>query len=203
MVGQRRSQRPASTSTCRCSACGHSTPPRSSKRLDEGLSYAAFERLKRRLEVSSQELADAALITRRTLARRKKTGQMQSDESDRLVADRAGVLESNRVVRRERGLGAGVDDAAQARARWTEPVRDGANRVGAREVEKSDTPDRARSGHLMVTSWRVVREDFATRAFDGEGARVWGGRWNSAGRSRDLHLGHHIAGPAGKDRPRR
>jgi RES domain-containing protein len=34
----------------------------------------------------------------------------------------------------------------------------------------------------MVTSWRVVREDFATRAFDGEGARVWGGRWNGAGR---------------------
>lgn len=35
----------------------------------------------------------------------------------------------------------------------------------------------------MVTSWRVVREGFATRALDGEGARVWGGRWNSAGRA--------------------
>jgi len=35
----------------------------------------------------------------------------------------------------------------------------------------------------MVTSWRVVREVFATRAFDGEGARVWGGRWNNAGRA--------------------
>ena len=33
----------------------------------------------------------------------------------------------------------------------------------------------------MISSWRVVKEDFATRAFDGEGARVWGGRWNSAG----------------------
>ena len=33
----------------------------------------------------------------------------------------------------------------------------------------------------MTTSWRVVREDYATRAFDGEGARVWGGRWHSAG----------------------
>lgn len=33
----------------------------------------------------------------------------------------------------------------------------------------------------MPTAWRVVREDFASRAFDGEGARVWGGRWNSAG----------------------
>jgi RES domain-containing protein len=35
----------------------------------------------------------------------------------------------------------------------------------------------------MVTSWRVVREDFAIHAFDGEGARAWGGRWNSAGRA--------------------
>jgi len=35
----------------------------------------------------------------------------------------------------------------------------------------------------MITSWRVVNEDHATRAFDGEGARVWGGRWNSSGRA--------------------
>ena len=55
------------------------------KRLDEGLSYAAFERLKRRLKVTSQELADAALISRRTLARRKGTGRLDPNESDRLV----------------------------------------------------------------------------------------------------------------------
>jgi len=35
----------------------------------------------------------------------------------------------------------------------------------------------------MVTSWRVVRQEFASRALDGEGAREWGGRWNSAGRA--------------------
>lgn len=34
----------------------------------------------------------------------------------------------------------------------------------------------------MVTSWRVVRQEFAAHAFDGRGAREWGGRWNSAGR---------------------
>lgn len=55
------------------------------KRLDEGLSYAAFERLKNHLGVTSQELADAALITHRTLARRKKAGRFGADESDRLV----------------------------------------------------------------------------------------------------------------------
>jgi putative toxin-antitoxin system antitoxin component (TIGR02293 family) len=55
------------------------------KRLDEGLSYAAFERLKNRLNVTSRELSDAALITHRTLARRKKAGRFGPDESDRLV----------------------------------------------------------------------------------------------------------------------
>ena len=55
------------------------------KRLDEGLSYAAFERLKRHLDVTSRELADAALINPRTLARRKNAGRFGPGESDRLV----------------------------------------------------------------------------------------------------------------------
>ena len=33
----------------------------------------------------------------------------------------------------------------------------------------------------MVTSWRVVKRRFVSEAFDGEGARISGGRWNSAG----------------------
>jgi RES domain-containing protein len=33
----------------------------------------------------------------------------------------------------------------------------------------------------MITSWRVVKRRFASEAFDGEGARISGGRWNSAG----------------------
>jgi len=36
---------------------------------------------------------------------------------------------------------------------------------------------------LKITSWRVVRLGFANQAFDGEGAKEWGGRWNSAGRA--------------------
>jgi len=35
----------------------------------------------------------------------------------------------------------------------------------------------------MTTSWRVVKKEFATQSFDGEGARISGGRWNSAGRA--------------------
>jgi RES domain-containing protein len=35
----------------------------------------------------------------------------------------------------------------------------------------------------MVTSWRVVKHRFAEQGFDGEGARLTGGRWNSPGRA--------------------
>jgi putative toxin-antitoxin system antitoxin component (TIGR02293 family) len=55
------------------------------KRVEEGVSFAAFERLKRSLKVSSRELADVVLITQRTLARRKRAGRLDPDESDRLV----------------------------------------------------------------------------------------------------------------------
>jgi RES domain-containing protein len=35
----------------------------------------------------------------------------------------------------------------------------------------------------MITAWRIVKAKFATSAFDGEGARRDGGRWNSPGRA--------------------
>jgi len=106
------------------------------KRLDEGLSYAAFERLKRRLKVSTQELADAALITQRTLARRKKAGRMQPDESDRLV--RLARVFSSAIE-----FYGGNVDSARAWMMRPIPALSGASpfdmaktEVGAREVEK-------------------------------------------------------------------
>lgn len=32
-----------------------------------------------------------------------------------------------------------------------------------------------------LTAWRIVKARFAASAFDGEGARLYGGRWNSPG----------------------
>jgi RES domain-containing protein len=33
----------------------------------------------------------------------------------------------------------------------------------------------------MATGWRIVKSRYAAAAFDGEGARLYGGRWNSPG----------------------
>lgn len=33
----------------------------------------------------------------------------------------------------------------------------------------------------MAQAWRIVHQDFVASAFDGEGARITGGRWNSEG----------------------
>ena len=34
----------------------------------------------------------------------------------------------------------------------------------------------------MIHAWRIVKARLAEGAFDGEGARIYGGRWNSPGR---------------------
>lgn len=36
---------------------------------------------------------------------------------------------------------------------------------------------------MRYTAWRVVKREFAVSAFDGEGARLFGGRWHSSGRT--------------------
>lgn len=34
---------------------------------------------------------------------------------------------------------------------------------------------------MNLSAWRIVKLKYAASAFDGEGARRWGGRWNSRG----------------------
>ena len=54
-------------------------------RIEEGLSSQAVERLRQVLDVPDGEIADLLHISPRTLARRKDSGRLQADESDRLV----------------------------------------------------------------------------------------------------------------------
>lgn len=44
----------------------------------------------------------------------------------------------------------------------------------------------------MPTSWRIVKTRFAGAAFDGEGARLYGGRWSSPG-SAVVYTAEHVS----------
>ena len=105
------------------------------KRLEDGISYAAFERLRSSLGLTARDLAGLIQIHPRTLARRKGLGKLRPDESDRLV----------RVAR---VFGRAIDlfegDALAAR-RWlakanaalegVSPFEMVTSEVGAREVD--------------------------------------------------------------------
>ena len=104
--------------------------------IRRGLAYSAFERFQRNTELPYRVLAEAAEIPERTLARRKESGRLEPDESDRLAR-------LSRVVARAIALFEGsVDDA---RGWLTSPVPALGGRtplafastdVGAIEVER-------------------------------------------------------------------
>ena len=54
-------------------------------RVREGLSYEAFERLRRVLDLPAARAADLLRIPPRTLARRREAKKFEPEESDRLV----------------------------------------------------------------------------------------------------------------------
>jgi putative toxin-antitoxin system antitoxin component (TIGR02293 family) len=62
-----------------------SAPLQVAERVREGLGYASFERFRRHAAVSAGELATLVSIPDRTLARRKRAGRLEPEESDRLV----------------------------------------------------------------------------------------------------------------------
>jgi putative toxin-antitoxin system antitoxin component (TIGR02293 family) len=53
--------------------------------VQRGFSYAAFERLQRALGMPAQELAECVQIPTRTLLRRRESGRLLPEESDRLL----------------------------------------------------------------------------------------------------------------------
>ena len=101
-----------------------------------GLSYASLERFQRNTSLSSNEIAVLIRLPARTWARRKETGKLEPDESDRL-------LRASRVFGRALELFEGDSDAAR---RWLLepqpllgnfiPVELAATDVGAVEVDR-------------------------------------------------------------------
>jgi putative toxin-antitoxin system antitoxin component (TIGR02293 family) len=55
------------------------------EQIRRGFAYSAFERFQRNTELPYRVLAEAAEIPERTLARRKESGRLGPDESDRLA----------------------------------------------------------------------------------------------------------------------
>ena len=105
------------------------------KSVQKGLRYSALERLQKNSGLATADLAEAVVITPRTLARRKEEGRLDPEESDR-------VLRLARVFGKALQLFEG--DAPQAREWLSTPQRGlGGQRplalartdLGAREVE--------------------------------------------------------------------
>ena len=55
------------------------------KKVLEGLDFAVADRLRRRLDLTQTEFAEAVQISPRTLHRRRQSGRLQPDESDRVL----------------------------------------------------------------------------------------------------------------------
>lgn len=55
------------------------------ERVEKGLPYSAFERLQKNTGFTTETLLDLLQIPRRTLTRRKASGKLSPEESDRLV----------------------------------------------------------------------------------------------------------------------
>ena len=105
------------------------------ERVEEGLPYSALERFQRNVSLPMAEITELVQIPPRTLTRRKASGRLHTDESDRLVR-------ASRVVGRALDLFEG--DLAAAKA-WLSspqhalagatPLAMARTGVGAREVE--------------------------------------------------------------------
>ncbi len=102
--------------------------------LKKGYPISVFEQLKERLAISEKELADIVNIAQRTLARRKKEGRLQTDESERILRivrlfDRAVEVFGGEMQARDwfRKPNFGLGELSPLKFADTEP--------GAREVE--------------------------------------------------------------------
>jgi len=105
------------------------------RHVREGFPFAAVERLQRSFALSTDEIVSLLQIPARTMARRKESGRLKADESDR-------VLRAARLMHKAQALF--NNDPAAAKAWMTTPQRGlggavpldlAGTEIGAREVE--------------------------------------------------------------------
>lgn len=105
------------------------------RRVQQGFPFAAVQRLQQAFALSADEIVALVQIPTRTLTRRKESGRLKADESDR-------VLRAARVLHKAAALF--NKDPAAAKAWMTTPQRSlggavpldlASTEVGAREVE--------------------------------------------------------------------
>lgn len=105
-------------------------------RVRSGLSFASLERFQKNTSLTPSDIAFVIRLPARTWARRKETGRLEPDESDRL-------LRASRVFGRALELFEGDPDAARQWLLAVQPLLGGrvpfelaATDIGAREVER-------------------------------------------------------------------
>jgi putative toxin-antitoxin system antitoxin component (TIGR02293 family) len=105
------------------------------RKVEKGLEFKAFDRLRRNLYLTQAELLDVVRIPQRTLTRRRHDGRFTPEESDRL-------LRLSRLFARTVELFDGDADAARKWLSGAQPSLGGAiplelarTELGAREVE--------------------------------------------------------------------
>jgi putative toxin-antitoxin system antitoxin component (TIGR02293 family) len=107
-----------------------------SRRIEQGLPFGALERFQRTVAMPMAEIAELVQIPERTLARRRASGRLAGDESDRLV--RASRLFSQAIDLFEGDLEAAKAwlSAPQRALGGSTPLRMARTGVGVREVER-------------------------------------------------------------------
>lgn len=103
--------------------------------VQAGLPYTAFESLQEELGIPSGKLAEAVLISHRTLARRKEKGRFQPDESDRILRIARLVDKTTRLFEGDRNDANRWFTTPKMALSGKSPLEFSQTEVGAREVE--------------------------------------------------------------------
>ena len=104
------------------------------QRVERGVAFRDFEALSKRLDVSANELADVLRIPARTLSRRRQSGRLQTDESERVLRLERLLALAAEMLRDEVRARDWVKSPKKALAGRT-PLQYAETEIGAREVE--------------------------------------------------------------------